>query len=152
MGSLHAAAPADQTRISNSPLDRACAVKMRNPSGMLARRTGNPAYLRRLLLAAGDIESNPGPPRWRCGACGEPVKSSDKDWSIWCVDCRRWNHRRCLQMTVEEIKVLAKYRWHCGCKPSVAKTRRSQPAALPPILQTQQPSPATRKKVFELRN
>ena len=100
MGSLHAAAPADPTRISNSPLDRV----------------------------------------WKL------VKSIDKDWSIWCVDCRRWNHRRCLQMTVEDIKVLAKYRWHCGCKQAVAEARRSQPTAPPSILQTQRPSPATRTK------
>ena len=37
--------------------------------------------------------------------------------AIWCVDCQRWVHRRCLKTSPKELRILAKYRWHCGCTP-----------------------------------
>ena len=74
----------------------------------------DPAELKRLLvLSAGDVEENPGPPRWPCGYCREAVTS--KDWSIYCVDCGHYVHRKFAKMTIAEIRALNSFRWHCGC-------------------------------------
>jgi hypothetical protein len=73
--------------------------------------------LQKLLIIAGDVETNPGP-KWPCGICSESVSRSKNQWSIKCVDCEKWMHRECANLTVQEIKELQKFRWHCGCESS----------------------------------
>ena len=48
-----------------------------------------------------------------CGICKTRVTANG--WSIKCVDCFYWFHRRCTGMTISEMRILANYRWHCGC-------------------------------------
>ena len=53
-----------------------------------------------------------------CGTCGEEVKDNDK--AIQCeIDCMRWFHKRCLNLTEEEYDKLSKSDcfWQCSvCK------------------------------------
>ena len=71
----------------------------------------------RLLLCAGDIETNPGPKnKYPCGLCKQPVRG----WSIKCVDCLSWFHQLCTNMTINELKACNNYKWHCGCE-AIAK-------------------------------
>ena len=48
-----------------------------------------------LLLASGDIESNPGPrmPKYPCGYCNKAVKTTDK--AVCCDQCNKWIHNCC---------------------------------------------------------
>ena len=52
-------------------------------------------------------------PRYPCKVCEKNVVRD----AIWCVDCQRWFHRRCLKMSPKELRILAKYKWQCGCTP-----------------------------------
>ena len=102
----------------------ATACKSGDQSGFLAGRPGGPADPRRLILLAGDVEQNPGP-RWPCGYCGANI--NNRDYSIRCVDCTRYIHRKCLGWDVETMKAHDKYRWHCGCTPEPAPLPRPEP-------------------------
>ena len=53
--------------------------------------------------------------KWPCGKCGKNVSCAE--YSIYCVDCKRWVHRTCAKMSVSDIKSWSKWEWHCGCKP-----------------------------------
>ena len=46
-----------------------------------------------LLLASGDIESNPGPVQYPCTVCEKPVKRNQ--CGIMCDGCSQWTHARC---------------------------------------------------------
>ena len=46
-----------------------------------------------LLLASGDIESNPGPVQYPCTVCEKPVKRNQH--GIMCDGCSQWTHARC---------------------------------------------------------
>ena len=46
-----------------------------------------------LLLAAGDIESNPGPVQYPCIVCEKPVKRNQR--GIICDSCSQWTHTHC---------------------------------------------------------
>ena len=46
-----------------------------------------------LLLASGDIESNPGPVQYPCTVCEKPVKGNQR--GIMCDGCSQWTHARC---------------------------------------------------------
>ena len=46
-----------------------------------------------LLLASGDIESNPGPVQYPCTVCEKPVKRNQR--GIMCDGCSQWTHTRC---------------------------------------------------------
>ena len=46
----------------------------------------------RLILAAGDIESNPGPAKHPCSACSHPVHNNQK--GIQCDVCHLWCHTK----------------------------------------------------------
>ena len=46
-----------------------------------------------LLLAAGDVESNPGPVQYPCTVCEKPVKGNQ--CGILCDGCSQWTHARC---------------------------------------------------------
>ena len=46
-----------------------------------------------LLLASGDIESNPGPVQYPCTVCEKPVKRNKR--GILCDGCSQWTHARC---------------------------------------------------------
>ena len=52
-------------------------------------------------------------PRYPCKVCEKNVVRD----AIWCVDCQRWFHRRCLKMSPKELRILAKYKWQSGCTP-----------------------------------
>ena len=57
--------------------------------GFLVGRGYSPAeYLQRLLLRAGDVESNPGP---RCGVCGGTTSERGPK----CEGCGKWVHLKC---------------------------------------------------------
>ena len=62
-----------------------------------------------LLLAAGDVEANPGPGlglrqarkfKFPCGVCSAPVKSNQR--GVHCECCYYWLHARCIGMDGEE--------------------------------------------------
>ena len=91
----------------------------RTSAGFLPERPENPAYLRRLLSRAGDPPS--------------PICNNDfrrKDYSLECVDCPRWFHRNCLNMTKSKINAWSKWQWHCECTP------RAPPTATPTATST----------------
>ena len=46
-----------------------------------------------LLLASGDIESNPGPVQYLCTVCEKPVKRNQR--GIMCDGCSQWTHAHC---------------------------------------------------------
>ena len=69
--------------------------------GFLWWRQGTSAGLGRLILLAGDVETNPGPPVTHA-AIARNV--SCRDWAIFCVDCKKWVHRQCANMTIKSIK------------------------------------------------
>ena len=46
-----------------------------------------------LLLASGDMETNPGPVQYPCTVCEKPVKGSQR--GIMCDGCSQWTHARC---------------------------------------------------------
>ena len=49
-----------------------------------------------LLLQAGDIEANPGPPKYPCGICNKNVGWNSK--SIQCDGCNIWFHAKCAKI------------------------------------------------------
>ena len=59
------------------------------------------------LLICGDIELNPGPARWPCVLCSEPVTSNQD--GIECSSCRIWCHRKCDGLSLNEYHRLS----HC---------------------------------------
>ena len=71
-----------------------------------------------LLLAAGDVEPNPGPPlksTFPCGYCQTAVTWSDQ--GVCCDDCSMWHHKSCLEMGTAEFDLLdsSDVKWQC-CK------------------------------------
>ena len=71
-----------------------------------------------LLLAAGDVEPNPGPPlksTFPCGYCQTAVTWSDQ--GVCCDDCSMWHHKSCLDMNSADFDILHNpdVRWQC-CK------------------------------------
>ena len=57
-----------------------------------------------LLLAAGDVESNPGPVQYPCTVCEKPVKGNQR--GIMCDGCSQWTHARCGSVGVAEYLLL----------------------------------------------
>ena len=47
----------------------------------------------RPILCAGDIEANPGPVKYPCTQCDQPVKSNQR--GICCDTCNLWTHAVC---------------------------------------------------------
>ena len=70
----------------------------------------DPAWRRRLLLLAGDVEINPGP-RYICGQCEKGVGSG----SVCCSgSCNMWFHARCIGISKSDLrKMSASHRWRC---------------------------------------
>ena len=67
-----------------------------------------------LLLAAGDIESNPGPVQYPCTVCEKPVKRNQS--GIMCDGCSQWTHARCGGVGEAEYLLLTAYdscEWLC---------------------------------------
>ena len=60
---------------------------------MLYRVHWPAAVIVTLLLASGDIESNPGPVQYPCTVCEKPVKRNQR--GILCDGCSQWTHARC---------------------------------------------------------
>ena len=48
-----------------------------------------------LLLRLSGIESNPGPTKYPCGECNNPVRYGR---SIVCDICNKWYHKSCIEM------------------------------------------------------
>ena len=67
-----------------------------------------------LLLASGDIESNPGPVQYPCTVCEKPVKRNQR--GIMCDGCSKWTHARCGGMEEAEYLLLTAQEsceWFC---------------------------------------
>ena len=67
-----------------------------------------------LLLAAGDIESNPGPVQYPCTVCEKPVKRNQR--GIMCDSCSQWTHARCGGVEEAEYVLLTAHQsseWLC---------------------------------------
>ena len=60
-----------------------------------------------LLLATGDIESNPGPVQYPCTVCEKPVKRNQR--GIMYDGCSQWTHARCGGVGEAEYLVLTAY-------------------------------------------
>ena len=75
-----------------------------------------------LLLAAGDVESNPGPVQYPCTVCEKPVKGNQRE--IMCDGCSQWTHACCGSVGEGEYLLLTadkKSQWFCPlCTQSVA--------------------------------
>ena len=74
-----------------------------------------------LLLASGDIESNPGPIyRYPCTVCLKPVKQNQR--GIACDGCEKWTHAQCGNVGEVEYQLLTSQEgseWFCPlCKQS----------------------------------
>ena len=81
-------------------------------SGFLPSRSANQARAdQRLLLRAGDVETNPGP-KWPCPACNKSAKFS----SIMCHDCGAWWHIRCANLNTKKAQQAIK--WTCKTCPT----------------------------------
>ena len=48
---------------------------------------------------------------WSCGACKKSV--TKRQWSIQCKTCENWLHKKCTNMTTEEIKNDETQNWTC---------------------------------------
>ncbi len=70
-------------------------------SSMTRRAThGKPSWmLMWLLLAAGDVERNPGPVRFPCVRCDKAVCSNQD--GVQCDGCDKWFHQKCIYMSRE---------------------------------------------------
>ena len=76
-----------------------------------------------LLLAAGDIESNPGPVQYPCTVCEKPVKRNQR--GIMCDSCSQWTHARCGGVEEAEYVLLTAHQsseWLC---PSCVQSKLS---------------------------
>ena len=75
-----------------------------------------------LLLASGDIESNPGPVQYPCTVCEKPVKRNQR--GILCDGCSQWTHARCGGVEEAEYLLLTAQEsceWFCPlCTQSTA--------------------------------
>ena len=76
-----------------------------------------------LLLAGGDIESNPGPVQYPCTVCEKPVKRNQR--GIMCDSCSQWTHARCGGVEEAEYVLLTAHQsseWLC---PSCVQSKLS---------------------------
>ena len=58
------------------------------------------------IMMSGDVHYNPGPIRYPCTKCKQPVKSNQK--ALQCDFCDHWTHLRCTTIPVKEYHILAK--------------------------------------------
>ena len=89
---------------------------------MLYRVHRPAAVIVTLLLASGDIESNPGPVQYPCTVCEKPVKRNQR--GILCNGCSQWTHARCGGVEEAEYLLLTSQEnceWFCPlCTQSTA--------------------------------
>ena len=94
---------------------------------MLYRVHRPAAVIITLLLASGDIESNPGPVQYPCTVCQKPVKGDQR--GIMCDGCSQWTHAQCGSVGEAEYLLLTadeKSQWFCPlCTQSVASLNLS---------------------------
>ena len=67
-----------------------------------------------LLLLAGDVEQNPGPVRYPCTVCKQPVRCNQR--GIECTRCENWSHVRCCGVSVDEYEKISANKnelWYC---------------------------------------
>ena len=73
-----------------------------------------------LILLSGDIEVNPGPLTYDVGPLCLQVVAENHN-AILCDNCTKWYHAKCVNMSVEDYKLLAQiddFNWLCiYCKP-----------------------------------
>ena len=68
-----------------------------------------------ILLLSGDIQQNPGPPKYPCGLCHKLVKRNQR--AIECDECSEWFHTKCIHMTSQTFNDLGadtKLLWLCN--------------------------------------
>ena len=58
-----------------------------------------------LLLLSRDIASNPGPVKFPCGICNEPMRKNKR--GIQCEDCIMWHHIKCINLPVNKYNKLS---------------------------------------------
>ena len=58
------------------------------------------------IMMSQDVHYNPGPIRYPCTKCKNPVKSNQK--ALQCDFCDHWTHLRCTTITIKEYHMLAK--------------------------------------------
>ena len=75
-----------------------------------------------LLLASGDIETNPGPVQYPCTVCEKPVKANQR--GIMCDGCSQWTHAHCGGVEEAEYLLLTAQEsceWFCPlCTQTIA--------------------------------
>jgi hypothetical protein len=54
------------------------------------------------LLLSGDVHPNPGPVRYPCGVCANPV--AQNHYAVCCDSCDRWVHIRCAGISQAEYE------------------------------------------------
>ena len=96
------------------------------------------SWLCSLLILAGDLETNPGPPNYKypCSDCKKPCKSNQA--SVMCDTCQKWTHQKCAKIPSHIFKTLSNpdISWHCSnCKntPSPATILESPLPKLNPL-------------------
>ena len=68
-----------------------------------------------ILLLCGDIQKNPGPPKYPCGLCRKSVKRNQR--AIECDECSEWFHTKCIHMTSQtcsDFGADTKLLWLCN--------------------------------------
>jgi len=100
-------------------------------------RNDSPAWLRLLLLIAGDIEPNPGPPMsWPCAVCARPIRSNQE--SYLCNGCNTWVHKLCSKLPSSKHYSAA---WRCAT--CAAGTTLAPQSSHRPVSSTPPPSTST---------
>lgn len=61
------------------------------------------------ILLSGDVELNPGPPKYPCGECGKACTSyKGAKASILCDTCNTWFHAECVNLSDPIFSVLGR--------------------------------------------
>ena len=81
----------------------------------LKLHSNSSSWLFTLLIISGDVELNPGPTsaKYPCGVCSRPCKNNQP--AIQCDSCDTWIHKKCIQITPKNWKILknTSISWHC---------------------------------------
>ena len=81
----------------------------------LKLHSNSSSWLFTLLIISGDVELNSGPTsaKYPCGVCSRPCKNNQP--AIQCDSCDTWIHKKCIQITPKNWKILknTSISWHC---------------------------------------
>ena len=89
--------------VLNTQPNRRCRINMKN-------NVGSCLVFYLLIMQSGDVEMNPGPPKYPCGICSKNVNWNAK--AIQCDGCDVWFHARCANIGPESFKALTKLKLH----------------------------------------